>query len=152
MCVFFYKKIYNKIFKPSFTKKNFPILSAKILPRRCLNDNGCIYYSYFFQTWRGRWQKNDVVAKILNVREVIPRVTRDFNEEYPRLRIFSHPNVLPVIGCCCHPPSLIVINQYMPYGSLYTVLHEGTGNNYYLSFIFGIHGTVKACTVNSAFI
>ncbi|KAF8767820.1 Integrin-linked protein kinase like protein [Argiope bruennichi] len=79
------------------------------------------------ETWRGRWQKNDVVAKILKVREVIPRVTRDFNEEYPRLRIFSHPNVLPVIGCCCHPPSLVVINQYMPFGSLYTVLHEGTG-------------------------
>ncbi|KAF8785600.1 Integrin-linked protein kinase like protein [Argiope bruennichi] len=79
------------------------------------------------ETWRGMWQQNDIVAKILNVREVKPRVVRDFNDEYPRLRIFSHPNVLPVIGCCCQPPTLIVINQYMPYGSLYTVLHESTG-------------------------
>nr|XP_042904985.1 integrin-linked protein kinase isoform X2 [Parasteatoda tepidariorum] len=79
------------------------------------------------ETWRGQFQHNDIVAKILNIREVTPRVTRDFNDEYPRLRIFSHPNVLPVIGCCCHPPSLILINQYMPFGSLYTVLHEGTG-------------------------
>ncbi|CAL1261418.1 unnamed protein product [Larinioides sclopetarius] len=79
------------------------------------------------ETWRGVWQQNDIVAKILNVREVKPRVVRDFNDEYPRLRIFSHPNVLPVIGCCCQPPTLIVINQYMPYGSLYTVLHESTG-------------------------
>lgn len=77
------------------------------------------------------WQQNDIVAKILNVREVTARVVRDFNDEYPRLRIFSHPNVLPVIGCCCHPPTLIVINQYMPYGSLYNVLHEGTGMKKY---------------------
>ncbi|GIY42647.1 integrin-linked protein kinase homolog pat-4 [Caerostris extrusa] len=79
------------------------------------------------ETWHGLWQQNHIVAKILNVREVIPRVVRDFNDEYPRLRIFSHPNVLPVIGCCCQPPTLIVINQYMHFGSLYTVLHEGTG-------------------------
>ncbi|GFY49398.1 integrin-linked protein kinase homolog pat-4 [Trichonephila inaurata madagascariensis] len=79
------------------------------------------------ETWRGIWQRNDIFAKILNVREVTPRVIRDFIDEYPRLRIFSHPNVLPVIGCCCQPPTLIVINQFMPFGSLYTVLHEGTG-------------------------
>lgn len=42
-------------------------------------------------------------------------------------RIFSHPNILPVIGCCNSPPSLIVVSQYMPWGSLYTLLHEGTG-------------------------
>lgn len=79
------------------------------------------------ETWRGTWQGNDIVAKVLRLREVTNRISRDFNDEYPRLRIFSHPNVLPVIGCCNSPPNLIVINQYMPYGSLYTILHEGTG-------------------------
>ncbi|XP_065210633.1 integrin-linked protein kinase-like [Planococcus citri] len=79
------------------------------------------------ETWRGRWQKNDIIAKILNVRNCTARISRDFNEEYPKLRIFSHPNILPVIGCCNSPPNLIVINQYMPWGSLYTLLHEGTG-------------------------
>ncbi|XP_039286638.1 integrin-linked protein kinase isoform X2 [Nilaparvata lugens] len=79
------------------------------------------------ETWRGRWQKNEIVAKILAVRECTPRVSRDFNEEFPKLRIFSHPNVLPVIGCCNSPPNLVVINQHMPWGSLYQLLHEGTG-------------------------
>ncbi|KAK7602548.1 hypothetical protein V9T40_008137 [Parthenolecanium corni] len=78
------------------------------------------------ETWRGRWQKNDIVAKILNVRNCTSRISRDFNEEYPKLRIFSHPNILPVIGCCNSPPNLIVINQYMPWGSLYNLLHEGS--------------------------
>lgn len=79
------------------------------------------------ETWRGKWQRNDIVAKILAVRECTSRISRDFNEEFPKLRIFSHPNILPVVGCCNAPPKLIVINQYMPWGSLYNVLHEGTG-------------------------
>lgn len=79
------------------------------------------------ESWRGRWQKNDIVAKILAVRDCTSRISRDFNEEFPKLRIFSHPNVLPVIGCCNSPPNLVVINQYMAWGSLYTLLHEGTG-------------------------
>merc|ERR1712038_1986237 len=78
------------------------------------------------ETWRGKWQGNEISAKILSLRECTARISRDFNEEYPKLRIFSHPNVLPVIGCCNSPPNLVVISQYMPVGSLYTVLHQGT--------------------------
>lgn len=79
------------------------------------------------ETWRGRWQKNDIVAKILNIREYSARISRDFNEEFPKLRIFSHPNILPVIGACNSPPNLIVISQYMPRGSLYDLLHGAVG-------------------------
>ena len=42
-------------------------------------------------------------------------------------RIFSHPNVLPVVGAVTKAPNLMIISQYMPYGSLYDILHEGTG-------------------------
>ena len=80
------------------------------------------------ETWRGKWQGNEIAAKILALRECTARISRDFNEEYPKLRIFSHPNVLPVIGCCNSPPNLVVISQYMPVGSLHSVLHQGTGS------------------------
>lgn len=40
-------------------------------------------------TWRGKWQKNDVVAKILALRECTPRISRDFNEEFPKLRFIK---------------------------------------------------------------
>jgi len=79
------------------------------------------------ETWRGKWQGNEIAAKVLAVREVTPRVSRDFNDEYPKLRIFSHPNVMPVIGCCNSPPNLVVISQYVPLGSLYQILHESSG-------------------------
>lgn len=42
-------------------------------------------------------------------------------------RIFSHPNVLPVVGCSNHPPNLVVITQYLPNGSLFTLLHQDSG-------------------------
>lgn len=35
--------------------------------------------------------------------------------------------MLPVIGCCNSPPHLVVINQHMPWGSLFSLLHEGAG-------------------------
>lgn len=38
------------------------------------------------QTWKGKWQQNEVVAKILRLRECTPRISRDFNEEFPKLR------------------------------------------------------------------
>lgn len=38
------------------------------------------------ETWRGRWQKNDIVAKILAVRNCTSRLVRDFNDEFPKLR------------------------------------------------------------------
>uniref|UniRef100_A0A8D2ML77 Protein kinase domain-containing protein n=1 Tax=Zonotrichia albicollis TaxID=44394 RepID=A0A8D2ML77_ZONAL len=80
------------------------------------------------ELWKGRWQGNDIVIKMLRIRDWTTRKSRDFNEEYPKLRIFSHPNVLPVLGACQAPPAPhpIVISHWMPYGSLYNVLHEGT--------------------------
>ena len=38
------------------------------------------------ETWRGKWQGNEIAAKILSLRECTPRISRDFNEEYPKLR------------------------------------------------------------------
>ncbi|XP_071086848.1 scaffold protein ILK-like isoform X2 [Haliotis cracherodii] len=79
------------------------------------------------ETWRGRWQDNDIVAKILNIVECTLRNSRDFQEEFPRLRIFNNPNVLPVLACCNQPPNLVVISQFMPFGSLFNTLHGESG-------------------------
>ncbi|XP_026472417.1 integrin-linked protein kinase-like [Ctenocephalides felis] len=78
-------------------------------------------------SWRGRWQKNDIVAKQINVREVTNRALRDFQEEFPKLRIFSHPNILPLIGGCVDNHRLITISQYMTRGSLSAILHGAAG-------------------------
>jgi len=92
-----------------------------------LNLQGRLASNASGDLWKGRWQEMDIATKILNIRDVSQRTVRDFQEEYPRLRIFSHQNVLPVIGACTQPPNLAVFGQYMPNGSLFNILHEGTG-------------------------
>lgn len=42
--------------------------------------------SLLLQLWKGRWQGNDIVIKILKIRDWTTRKSRDFNEEYPKLR------------------------------------------------------------------
>ena len=44
----------------------------------CVSNSG--------ELWRGKWQGNDIVAKILHLRECTPRIVRDFNDEFPKLR------------------------------------------------------------------
>ncbi|XP_065059348.1 integrin-linked protein kinase-like isoform X2 [Rhopilema esculentum] len=76
---------------------------------------------------KGVWNNIPIVAKKLKIRGLQKRLNLHFCEEYPRLRIFSHPNVLPVVGAVTKSPNLMTISQYMPYGSLFDILHEGTG-------------------------
>lgn len=92
-----------------------------------LNLKSRISSNHSGDIWQGVWQGNEVVAKVLNLRECTIRNSRDFKEEFPRLRIFNHINILPVLGACNQPPNLVVISQFMPFGSLYDVLHGETG-------------------------
>lgn len=45
-----------------------------------------MYCFFGKQVWRGQWQGTDIVAKILKLRECNLRNSRDFKEEFPRLR------------------------------------------------------------------
>uniref|UniRef100_A0AC35TYZ2 Protein kinase domain-containing protein n=1 Tax=Rhabditophanes sp. KR3021 TaxID=114890 RepID=A0AC35TYZ2_9BILA len=85
-----------------------------------------IAQSHSGTVYRGKWQGNEVVARVLNLREVTARVSRDFQTEFPSLRIFANANICPILACVNQPPDLIVISQFMEYGSLYNVLHEQT--------------------------
>lgn len=79
--------------------------------------------SHSGELWRGKWQGNDIVARVLAIPEVTARISRDFQTECPALRVFAHANICPVLACANQPPSLVVISQYMPFGSLFNVLH-----------------------------
>ena len=64
-------------------------LIEKSFPFRMKSKNEVLnlLVDYFvLQIWRGNWQGNDIVAKILALRECTVRNSRDFKEEYPRLR------------------------------------------------------------------
>ncbi|XP_064000171.1 integrin-linked protein kinase isoform X1 [Pogoniulus pusillus] len=44
------------------------------------------------ELWRGRWQGTEVAIKVLKVRDWSTRKSRDFSEEYPRLRLRGGPD------------------------------------------------------------
>lgn len=39
------------------------------------------------QLWQGRWQGDEIIVKVLQVRDWTTRKSRDFNEEHPKLRL-----------------------------------------------------------------
>lgn len=41
------------------------------------------------QLWQGRWQGDEIIVKVLQVRDWTTRKSRDFNEEHPKLRYVS---------------------------------------------------------------
>lgn len=36
--------------------------------------------------YRGKWQSNEIVARVLNIPDVTQRISRDFQTEFPALR------------------------------------------------------------------
>uniref|UniRef100_A0A674NW18 Scaffold protein ILK n=1 Tax=Takifugu rubripes TaxID=31033 RepID=A0A674NW18_TAKRU len=41
------------------------------------------------ELWQGRWQGDEIIVKVLQVRDWTTRKSRDFNEEHPKLRYVS---------------------------------------------------------------
>ena len=52
-----------------------------------LNLQARITTSHSGDVWKGVWQGNEIVAKILRLAECTLRDSRDFKEEFPRLRL-----------------------------------------------------------------
>lgn len=67
------------------------------------------------QLWQGRWQGNEIVVKVLKVRDWTTRKSRDFNEEYPKLRLLLSPDSSTASLSCAvvvtHLSVCIVLNQ-----------------------------------------
>lgn len=56
------------------------------------------------QLWQGRWQGNEIVIKVLKVRDWTTRKSRDFNEECPKLRLLFNSGLYTVclyVFCYC---------------------------------------------------
>jgi integrin-linked kinase len=71
---------------------------------------------------------------IYKIRDYFEFIKICFTENlFPCLkRIFNSANVLPVLGACISFPDLILVNQFMPYGSLFNLLHEQKGFDSFL--------------------
>ncbi|CAD5120373.1 DgyrCDS8945 [Dimorphilus gyrociliatus] len=74
----------------------------------------------------GKWNEAEVIVKYLNCDNSL-RYARMFKEELPKLKIFNHANVLPVLGGTTDAQKFIILSPHMPFGSLYNVIHGESG-------------------------
>ncbi len=75
-------------------------------------------------TWKGFWQSTEVIIKVINLKESTKKNVVKFNKECTSMRIFNSANILPLLGSCISFPDLIIVTRFMPYGSLFSLLHK----------------------------
>lgn len=98
----------------------------------------CVFISHL-QLWQGRWQGNEIVVKVLKVRDWTTRKSRDFNEEYPKLRLLLSPDFITASVFCAvvltHLSVVVVLNQTIYYLICWIVYISHEPGVYVKSFV-----------------
>jgi len=71
----------------------------------------------------GRWQHTDVAIKRIFQKSAEQEVD-NFLREIKLMSKLSHPNILLFIGACITSTDVYIITEYMPKGSVYSILHS----------------------------
>ncbi len=72
---------------------------------------------------QGIWRHNDVAIKQLLINNLSTEASDEFKAESAIMARLHSPNIVQLYGCCFSPQYCIVM-EYMPKGSLYSVLHS----------------------------
>ncbi|XP_028551666.1 serine/threonine-protein kinase STY17 isoform X3 [Dendrobium catenatum] len=81
----------------------------------------------FGDLYRGTYCSQDVAIKVFKSEHVSVDMPRDFAQEVHIMRKVRHKNVVQFIGACTKPPSLFIVTEFMPGGSVYDYLHKQKG-------------------------
>lgn len=79
------------------------------------------------ELFKGTYRSQEVAIKILKHERLNADLQREFAQEVYIMRKVRHKNVVQFIGACTKPPTLCIITEYMPGGSLYDFLHKQKG-------------------------
>ncbi|XP_043689067.1 probable serine/threonine-protein kinase SIS8 [Telopea speciosissima] len=78
---------------------------------------------FFGEVFRGIWNGTDVAIKIFLEQDLTAENMEDFCNEISILSRLRHPNVILFLGACTKPPHLLMVTEYMEWGSLYYLIH-----------------------------
>jgi len=73
--------------------------------------------------FQGKWQGAPVAIKTLKLTAMSQEAKEDFIKEAQIMANLRHPNIVSMYGVCM-TPSYNLVMEYMPRGSLYSVLHS----------------------------
>ncbi|KAF0720691.1 Aste57867_116 [Aphanomyces stellatus] len=73
---------------------------------------------------KGLWRGTQVAIKILQVQHLSPDVLEEFETEVHIMSVLRHPNICLLMGACLDPPTRCLVIEYLPKGSLWSVLRQ----------------------------
>ncbi|AQK67922.1 serine/threonine-protein kinase STY46 isoform 1 [Zea mays] len=74
--------------------------------------------------YRGTYCNQDVAIKVVRPERISADMYRDFAQEVYIMRKVRHKNVVQFIGACTRQPTLYIVTDFMPGGSVYDYLHK----------------------------
>lgn len=120
----------------------------------------------YAEVFQGKWQGIEVAIKKLNVKKLPHNLEQDFKNEAYILANCRHPSIVGLFGICLEPNCYSIVLEYLPKGSLYSILHDSrieiswnpTCNNIILDIVRGlnylhckdkpiIHGDLKSMNI-----
>eukprot|EP00741_Cyanophora_paradoxa_P002039 tig00000545_g1976.t1 len=105
---------------PAFTGDPMPHLALGIDGLEILEHIGDGAYA---DVYRGRWRTNAVVIRTIQTEEALEQ----FRCEVAALHMLRHPSLVLFMGASIQPPSLFIVNEYLPGGSLVRRIHGPGG-------------------------
>ncbi|KAN0019447.1 hypothetical protein ACTFIU_002656 [Dictyostelium citrinum] len=78
----------------------------------------------FGEVYLGTWRGSEVAVKKLPAHNINENILKEFNREINLMKNLRHPNVIQFLGSCLIPPDICICTEYMPRGSLYSILHN----------------------------
>ncbi|KAM9974761.1 hypothetical protein ACTFIW_008227 [Dictyostelium discoideum] len=76
------------------------------------------------EVYLGTWRGSQVAVKKLPAHNLNENILKEFNREINLMKNLRHPNVIQFLGSCLIPPDICICTEYMPRGSLYSILHD----------------------------
>lgn len=78
----------------------------------------------FGEVYAGEYRGADVAIKKLKFQDLQRHQIEEFTQEVSVMVGLRHPNIVLLMGACNEPPNLCIVTEYMPQGSLYSVIHN----------------------------
>eukprot|EP01132_Coremiostelium_polycephalum_P004784 gene4784-5967_t len=101
-----------------------PLKDGKMIDIRQVKLGERIGKGNFGEVFIGHWRGSQVAVKKLPAHNLNENVLKEFHREIELMRNLRHPNVIQFLGSCTIFPDLCICTEYMPRGSLYSILHD----------------------------
>ncbi|RDX88330.1 putative serine/threonine-protein kinase SIS8, partial [Mucuna pruriens] len=76
------------------------------------------------EVYRGEWHGTEVAVKKFLQQDISGELLEEFKSEIQIMKRLRHPNVVLFMGAVTRPPSLSIVTEFLPRGSLYRLIHR----------------------------